>query len=177
MTAQSDARLQVLLDRVAIRDLVDTYAQGCDLRDEARFMGVFTLDAELDYSDAMDFRGTAAEIFGFIKQAQEHFAARAHYMLNHQVVLDGDRATGRTYHLDVHGVETPAGPEIMTFGGHYDDEYVRTPTGWLIAKRTAYILWSSDLSPEAVMRAFPSSGVVHSVARARDWPEASVLFS
>lgn len=68
--------------------------------------------------------------------------ASQHMVSTHQVVVDGDRARCRCYlhaqHVrDVDGVEAQ-----LVVGGRYDDELVRTPAGWRIARRSLAVIWT-----------------------------------
>lgn len=68
--------------------------------------------------------------------------ASQHMVSTHQVVVDGDRARCRCYlhaqHVrDLDGVEAQ-----LVVGGRYDDELVRTPAGWRIARRSLAVIWT-----------------------------------
>ena len=68
--------------------------------------------------------------------------ASQHTVSTHQVRLEGDRATCRCYlhaqHVrDIDGVEAQ-----FIVGGRYDDELVRTPAGWRIARRSLAVIWT-----------------------------------
>jgi len=56
----------------------------------------------------------------------------SHLMLNHEITLTADGATGRVYLVQL-GME---GPGSVARHGGYEDVYVRTQEGWRIKSRT-----------------------------------------
>jgi hypothetical protein len=54
-----------------------------------------------------------------------------HTITNHQVIVDGDKATTICYVT----VRLIQGERYFQQGGFYSDEFVRTPAGWRIEKR------------------------------------------
>jgi hypothetical protein len=78
-----------------------------------------------------------------LKQIHAPMDATMHRMSNQYFQADGDRATGRVY-VDVFEVRRDAGADasVLNHVGYYDDDYVRTPDGWRIAKRAYTGVWS-----------------------------------
>jgi len=54
-----------------------------------------------------------------------------HYVTNPLIEIDGDRATGHWHALVT---ATMPGPDALWILGTYEDEYVRTPSGWKIRR-------------------------------------------
>ena len=75
-----------------------------------------------------------------IAEALDPLDASQHLVATHQVKVDGDRATGRTY-LQAQHVKQPAAALFMV-AGRYDDRFVRTPDGWRIEHRELTVLWT-----------------------------------
>jgi len=118
--------VQSLEDRAALRTLVDTFSILADRKDVERQMLLFTEDATVEsYSG----RQRVSSLTGRKQIGQQ------------TVDVQGDRATGTYYCLEVL-IGTENGKAIRNTGGvYYDDEYVRRGGSWLIAKRTAHFAW------------------------------------
>jgi hypothetical protein len=66
-----------------------------------------------------------------------NYGATQHFMGNHEVTVDGDRAEGWTYCLAMHELLPghPDGDSKPASALRYLDRYVRTPEGWRIEHR------------------------------------------
>jgi len=139
--------VQDLLDRAALRDLVQTYAAACDRRDGEAVAGVFTDDGRLaKYADRdatgeviMERRGRAAiaEVAGGLSK----YAVTTHFLGQQSVVLDGDRATGETYCLAHHHYVHDGAWYDRVMSIRYLDTYRRTGEGWRIEDRRLVTDW------------------------------------
>ena len=121
-------RLRQGVDRIEIHELLNRYAHAIDFMDWPLLEQVFTEDAVADYSSAADYveidsspRGRDA-IVAYYETALAPFAGVLHFMTNHLVELDGDRATTRSY---MHVLN-------MGMGGIYTCRCRRTREGWRI---------------------------------------------
>jgi hypothetical protein len=117
-------------DRAEIIELLHRYALAIDTGDWALLHGLFTPDAEADFSSMGQYaagessmRGADA-IVAWLRAALAPFPDVLHFMSNHIVELRGDRASTLTYMHVLH----------MEMGGIYRCEVVRTPTGWRLAR-------------------------------------------
>ena len=121
-------------DRQDISDLLVRYATGIDRRDWPLFRTVFTDDCELDYGEIGAWNGVDA-VTEFMEQAHAMAGHTLHRLSNQAITVDGDKAAARTY-VDA---LIMAGDNRTVAGvngiGFYDDEIVRTPDGWRIARR------------------------------------------
>lgn len=109
------------------------YATGIDGRDWGSFRDCFTDDCEADYGEIGTWHG-ADEITEWMKQSHEPCGHTLHRITNIAVDPDGeDRARARCY-VDavVMGLEGSGGAHAI---GFYEDDLVRTATGWHIAQR------------------------------------------
>jgi hypothetical protein len=136
------SRLEDAADRVELRALVDRYGVAADSRDRERFGGVFTQNGVLSMgSTELQGRDVIPSILDYL---DAHYPRSMHFMGNHDVVLDGDRAQGtvycRAHHLTRRGED--ASSTVMTI--RYVDDYVRTGEGWLIAHRTLNFDWEEE---------------------------------
>lgn len=118
--------------RLDISDLLVRYATGIDRRDWPLFRTVFTDDCELDYGEVGTWKGVDA-VTDFMEQTHAMAGRTMHRLTNQAITVDGDKASSRTY---VDAVimfgDNQAGVNAL---GFYDDEIVRTPEGWRIARR------------------------------------------
>lgn len=127
-------------DRVALRDLVEAYAHGCDTRDAALLRRLFAEGATLTvhYAD----RDAATLVFpdgaDRIPAGLARYDLTFHFVGNHRVEVDGDDATGHTYCFAHH--ITGTANHVMAI--RYDDTYRREPDGWKFAERHLRHLWT-----------------------------------
>ena len=119
-------------ERQDIADLLVRYATGIDRRDWPLFRTVFTGDCELDYGEIGAWKGVDA-VAGFMEQAHAMAGHTLHRLTNLAITVDGDTATARSY-IDglIMAADNQSGVNAV---GYYDDEIIRTPDGWRIARR------------------------------------------
>jgi hypothetical protein len=140
-------------DRLAIHDLLRTYAWAIDLQDWSLLDTVFTPDAWLDYSsNPGGMAGAYPEARAWLASVMPFFPITQHLMANSLIDLDGDRATAKTMVANPQGARQREGrPHFFFVGARYDDELVRTEAGWRITKRVETTLWfQGSLPPELV---------------------------
>lgn len=136
-------------DRLALRELVDTYAYAIDHRLPDLFATLFHEDGRLVLPHPAG-TGRPPVVFGG-RQGWERaftavapFTATSHFVGNHLVRLDGDSATGSTYCL-VHEIyETADGQRMQQRMAHYTDVCTRIDGRWLFLTRTLRIDWHDD---------------------------------
>ncbi|MGO9510667.1 MAG: nuclear transport factor 2 family protein [Mycobacterium sp.] len=119
-------------DRQDISDLLVRYATGIDRRDWPLFRTVFTDDCELDYGVIGSWKGVDA-VTDFMEKTHELAGHTLHRLSNQVIEVDGDTALARTY-VDALIMVGDEGAGVNGVG-FYDDEIVRTPDGWRIARR------------------------------------------
>jgi 3-phenylpropionate/cinnamic acid dioxygenase small subunit len=119
-------------DRQDIGDVLVRYATGIDRRDWPLFRTVFTTDCELDYGEIGTWRGVDA-VAEFMEQTHAMAGHTMHRITNVTTTVDGDSAVARAY-IDglIMASDNASGVGAI---GYYDDELVRTPDGWRIARR------------------------------------------
>lgn len=131
------ARLAALEDREAIRQLLVDYGAALDRRDFAAFGELFAEDAEY-VSGGAPVKGRAAiqaqleRVMG--SNPSNLPAPNFHLSLNPSIRLDGERASAVS--LGAYTAPDPAGGATrLVFFVWYQDELVRTGTGWKFARR------------------------------------------
>jgi hypothetical protein len=127
--------LQELSDRLEIDDLLTEYSYAIDFHRWDDLDDVFTPDATLDLTATGGESGDFTTMKAWLARTLEMFAGHQHLVATSKVVIDGDRATGKTIchnpmYLDVDGKQ-----KLLFVGLWYVDEFVRTSDGWRIAAR------------------------------------------
>jgi 3-phenylpropionate/cinnamic acid dioxygenase small subunit len=127
---------QELSDRLEIRELLDHYATLIDQRRWDALHEVFTPDAEVDYTSTGGKRGKLGPVMEWLARALEPWPLNLHCVSNPAIELSGARARSRCYFQAPMGRALPDGTQqIVTNAGWYDDDLVRTPSGWRIRRR------------------------------------------
>lgn len=143
MTHRSPRTLAEIADRFEIQDLLTRYCHAIDTRAWDDLDTVFTPDATIDYTAAGGVRGAFPEVKAWLAEVLPRFAMTQHLVTNHDIRVDGDRATSRVYVHNPMGSRNAEGTlDVFFFGGWYNDQLIRTPAGWRITARveeTAYI--------------------------------------
>jgi ketosteroid isomerase-like protein len=129
-----------LLDRLAITDVTIEYCWALDQNDFERLRNVFLPDAIFDIAGT-PHHGLDA-IMARVSAALTPLDDSQHLISNHQIVIDGDRATSRCYLQAQHVRKAAEGGPNFIFAGRYEDELVRTPEGWRISHRTLAPMWT-----------------------------------
>ena len=128
-------------DVLEIQGVLSRYTFACDTRDWNLLDSCFLPDARVEYESLQAFpdgyaglRKSTIRTLGLLRSTQ-------HLLGNLHVTLDGDRASAISYVQATH--VGPDGRAWVT-GGRYDDELVRTESGWRIGARTFRRQWRSD---------------------------------
>ena len=137
-----------LADRQAVIDLTIAYAWALDTRCYDDLDAVFIADATAQLGGVQIGRDA---IKRRVADALDPLDVSQHFLGNHQVDLDGDRATGRTSLHAQHVKRGTPGGELFLVAGTYDDRLVRTPDGWRIEHRVLTVLWT-DGNPAVLHR-------------------------
>jgi SnoaL-like domain len=134
-------------DRVAIRELVDTFADCADRRDAAGQMALFTEDADyIVYADSSSpvpvqkYRGRAA--LAPVCHQLDAYVATMHINGQSTTRVDGARASGVTcclvHHLKIEGTART----VMIAAIRYLDSFVKRDHTWLIRQRQVLVDWT-----------------------------------
>ena len=103
-----DARLQALLDKQAITDLVYAYCSASDRHDHARLRELYHPDATDDHGGF--FQGLASDFIDQLPEIQAPMEILHHNITNLNIALDGDYAEGEIYVLAFHRIRTETEP-------------------------------------------------------------------
>lgn len=128
-------------DRAMIEDLLGRYAFAVDFRDAEAYGAVFAEDGVLVHANGTEVGREAIMEFsrGFAPAQDEGLRPSrwAHNILNLVLEIDGDRASGAAYWLQLTNDNPERATELGYFG-HSEDEYVKIDGQWYFAKREIY---------------------------------------
>jgi hypothetical protein len=141
---------QEAADRLAIRELVETYAHCADRRDAKGQMALFTADAHFVVfmnakdpmpSQELHSREALAPVFAELNK----YAATTHFVGQSTILtLLGDRATGEAYCLAHHVTVDGGKRRLMVASLRYLDTFLKTDGTWLFAERRLYVDWLEE---------------------------------
>jgi len=134
-------KLDALLDRAAISDLIHLYATGVDQRDWPRYRRCFTDPFEVDLSswNGAPARSMPADVWvEGVRAGLSGFDSTQHISANHLIELDGDEARCTSYMQASHCLDG----DRAVLGGYYDSDLRRTAEGWKIRRSRLTITWS-----------------------------------
>ena len=137
-------------DRLAIRELVETYAHCADRRDAKGQMALFTTDThfvvymnakEPKPSQELHSREALAPVFADLNRydATTHFVGQSTIF-----TLDGDRATGKAYCLAHHVMADTGKRRLMIASLRYLDTFAKIDGAWHFAERLLYVDWLEE---------------------------------
>ena len=135
-------------DRLAIRELVDSYAQCADRRNAQGQMELFTEDTHfVVYMDARNPEPTqelhGRQALAPVFDALNAYVATMHFNGQTTIELDGDRATGESYCLAHHLTQSGDGSRtLMVASIRYLDTFVKHDGLWLFAERRLMVNWT-----------------------------------
>jgi hypothetical protein len=137
-------------DRLAIRELVESYAHCADRRDAKGQMALFTPNTHfVVYMNAKDptpsqelhTREALAPVFDDLNK----YAATMHFVGQSTILtLTSGRATGEAYTLAHHLTVDGTKRRLMIAAIRYNDSFVKTNGEWLFAERLLYVDWIEE---------------------------------
>ncbi|MBC9936212.1 MULTISPECIES: nuclear transport factor 2 family protein [unclassified Leucobacter] len=132
---------QTLMDERAISGRIIEFARCVDERDFEGYARTFAADGEL----VTPWGGHAgrAGLAAHVRAGLERYVATQHVSANHEITVQGDRATARSTLLATH-VRDAAGTDFWTTGGHYELELVRLDEVWLFSRISLHPAWRFD---------------------------------
>lgn len=147
-------QVQYLMDRAAISDTLIAFARAIDCRDWDGYANLFAEDGELE----LPFKkpdGTSAGHAGragladYVSGDLGRFVATHHLSANHQITLNGDRATTVSYCQCIHRHDDDP-HNVWELGGWYHCALLREADGrWRFAHVRLESVWErgSPFSP------------------------------
>jgi ketosteroid isomerase-like protein len=137
--AARDDRLQWLVDRARISDLLVAYAWLVDTGDFDGLAALFADDGALHLPFATL---PTSELAGGSKIALGPYAATHHISANHAIEITGDSASSRSYFQAVHVPTTDEAGRHADIGGRYDNTYRRINGQWRFVVVRVTFVWT-----------------------------------
>lgn len=137
-------RLQAVIDKTEIADLLANFARGLDRIDENLLRSVLHPDATLDFGPGI-FQGTGNDYVHWVMGVLQGVKSSHHMVANSRVELDGDEALVESYFHAHFRLDKPVGREDVFMGGRFLDRLERRPSGsagvWKIVHRKQMLDW------------------------------------
>ena len=144
-----DPRLQALLDKQEIEEVVLRYCRGIDRRDFALVLDCYHPDA-LDHHGS--FSGSPTEYVAWVDRITARYRWSMHFIGNllvEQGESGADQAAAETYGVSLHRSDDPRPFMNIATGFRYLDRFERRGGAWKIAERTAVGEWSIPIPADA----------------------------
>lgn len=137
-------RVQAMVDKSEIVDLLTTFARGLDRIDENLLRSVLHPDATLDLGPGI-FQGTGNDYVTWVMGVLQGVKSSHHLIANVGVELEGDTALVESYfHVHVR-LDKSIGREDVFMGGRNLDRMERRPAGpagvWKVVHRKQMLDW------------------------------------
>jgi hypothetical protein len=141
------AALREIVDRAALRNLAERYAQGVDRRDREVFLSAFHPDATLAVHHPSEKEEginvmQGHEQIGRVPEFIQVYPKTYHVLGQSTYEIDGDTATGETYCVAHHLTPDRHGGTNYVMYIRYADTYRRDGGEWRIATRRVNVDWT-----------------------------------
>jgi hypothetical protein len=139
-TVSAHQRLEELLDKQDIQEVLLRYCRGVDRRDADLIRSAYHPDA---WEHHGAYRGNSLDDFVEYASGRSGLFERVcHYICNQLIEIDGLRAHSETYAIAVHQARDDNGPSQTIFGGRYVDRLEKRDGRWAITDRVVVCDWS-----------------------------------
>jgi hypothetical protein len=138
----NDLTLQRLVDRAAIIDVICGFAVALDTRNWELLRSTLADPIAIDYPDSVGVGTFAAD--DLVATAQKFFGAldaTLHISANHQIVLDGDRASCVSTLFASHYLASANEPKVQRQVGYYTNHLERQDDHWRIVRTEQHQGW------------------------------------
>jgi hypothetical protein len=143
-----DEKLQALLDKQDIQELIHTYARAADRHDHELMRSLYHQDAIDDHGAF--FKGLAMQFIDQLPDIQAPMQILHHNITTVNIALAGDYAEGEVYVLAFHQIAADQGPIDLLIGGRYFDKYQKRDGQWKFAHRAVVADWTRVEDPSRV---------------------------
>lgn len=147
------ARLQTLLDKQEITELIHSYCNAADRHDHIKMRKLYHEDAIDDHG--VFFKGLAMEFIDKLPEIQAPMRILHHNVTTVNIALDGDYGEGEVYILAFHQVETQNQSVDLMIGGRYFDKYEKRAGVWKFSHRAVVADWATFNNPSTVCLGHP----------------------
>ncbi len=138
-------KVQWLLDRTLISELLYSFSRSLDTRDVDSYVNNYAEGGILELPAPTSATGETLVVSrdrmaDFVQKGILTVYKETHHIsTNHQISISGDTAVSRSYLQAVHVRETPF--DHWDAGGWYDCTYVRTTEGWKFTHVKLTAVW------------------------------------
>ena len=143
-----DRKIQEIIDKESIRDLVHMYSRAADRHDHDLMRELYHEDAYDDHGSF--FKGKAMEFIDMLPEIQKSMGILHHNVTTHNINMMGDKAEGETYILAFHQVLSDSGNFDVLIGGRYFDIYEKRAGIWKSLSRAVDADWAYVNDPSKV---------------------------
>ena len=148
MSKINENKLQQLLDRQEIIELINDYCNAADRHDHVKMRSLYHPDALDDHGSF--FSGLAMEFIDMLPEIQAPMEILHHNVTTVNIKLDGDYAEGEIYILAFHKIKTEDGAMDLLIGGRYFDKYQKRDGVWKFSHRAVVADWA-NLHPKSIV--------------------------
>ena len=143
---RSDGRLEILLAKQEITEIIFRYCRGCDRVDEAALRACFHPDSVHAHGG---FEGRSMDFVDLAMSIVKPLKSCSHMVTNVLIEVAGDRAVSEAHFLSHHRRLKQPGPgeEDRFMKGRYLDRFERRGGVWKIASRTGLLDFERILEP------------------------------
>lgn len=138
-------RLQAVIDKSEIADILYNVARGIDRIDETLLRSAFHPEATVDMGPGV-FQGTSGDYVQWMVGVLAQIRESHHMITNVRVALEGDTALVECYCHAHFRLDKPTGREDVFLGSRFLDRFERKPAGstgvWKITHRKQMIDWT-----------------------------------
>ena len=151
--SEVNGKIQEILDKESIRDLVHIYCRAADRHDHELMRTLYHEDAHDDHGSF--FKGKAMEFIDLLPEIQKSMGILHHNVTTHNIHLMGNKAEGETYILAFHQVLRDDQQFDVLIGGRYFDEYEKRNGIWKFSSRAVDADWAYVNDPSKVNLVHP----------------------
>tara|TARA_B100000676_G_scaffold311044_1_gene379545 strand:+ start:1088 stop:1630 length:543 start_codon:yes stop_codon:yes gene_type:complete len=148
-----NTKIQEIIDKDAIRELVNLYCRAADRHDNELMRTLYHEDAFDDHGSF--FKGKAMEFIDMLPEIQKPMGILHHNVTTHNIKLNGAYAEGETYIIAFHQVLSDSGNYDVLIGGRYFDEYEKRDDIWKFSSRAVDADWAYVADPSKVNLTHP----------------------
>jgi len=146
----NEKRLQDLLDKQDIYELMCRYCRGVDRMDKELTLSCFwpgAIDVHVGKGGRLH-TGTAESFFDHEWEGFKSFTASQHQLCNMLIEIEGDQALAETYQFSFYWKAPGDDPELnWQNSNRYHDRFERRDGEWRIARREFYRNFSLPIRP------------------------------
>ncbi|WP_227268117.1 nuclear transport factor 2 family protein [Roseobacter weihaiensis] len=143
--SSTDVKLQLLLDREEIGQVITNYGLAFDMQDWDLHRSVFTDEIQMDFTASLGGglqTMTADEWVDAVKPFFANLEGSQRIAMPLTITIEGDTAYVRSMLHAQHHLPNTKGAPVQTMIGYYDNWLVRTDAGWKITKMVQTITWN-----------------------------------